>query len=117
MFPRKPYGVVLILAPFNAPVALAAAHLMPALVAGNTAVVKVPLLCPLAVTAVLGELAASLPDGVLNVVAYEDATASELLVGDRRVRKIGLTGGALSLNGQYCSAVKRVYVTDHGWRS
>jgi acyl-CoA reductase-like NAD-dependent aldehyde dehydrogenase len=156
MFRRKPHGVVLILVPFNAPVALAAAHLMPALVAGNTAVVKVPLLCPLAVTAVLESLAAALPPGAVEVVTCSDVHAGEHLVGDPRVRMIGLTGGvrtavavlnavrdvketvfelggndaalllddvpvtdslarrltvgALSLNGQYCSAVKRLYV-------
>jgi acyl-CoA reductase-like NAD-dependent aldehyde dehydrogenase len=156
MFRCKAHGVVLVLVPFNAPVALAAAHLMPVLVAGNTAVVKVPLACPLVVTAVLESLAEALPRGVVNVVECSDQMASELLVGDPRVRMIGLTGGvrtavavlnsfrdvkemvfelggndaavilndvpvtetlarrltagALSLNGQYCSAVKRLYV-------
>lgn len=155
-FSRKPHGVALILVPFNAPVALAAAHLMPALVAGNTAVVKVPLLCPLVVTEVLTDLARALPTGVLEVVTCSDEMAAAQLVGDPRVRIVGLTGGvrtavavlhsvkdvkevvfelggndaaivlddtpitdglaqrltagALSLNGQYCSAVKRLYV-------
>ncbi len=86
-----PLGVVTIIVPYNWPIAILAASLPYALVAGNTVVVKPPPTCPLALIRTLHLLAAELPPGVLNVVAGPN-DAVEPLVKNRLVRKIVFTG-------------------------
>src|SRR5205823_10903571 len=65
----KPHGVVAVLGPFNFPGHLPNGHIVPALLAGNTAVFKPSELTP-AVAQLTVELwqAAGLPPGVLNLV-------------------------------------------------
>ncbi|MEV0585394.1 aldehyde dehydrogenase family protein [Nonomuraea sp. NPDC050310] len=83
---RKPYGVVVCITPWNAPVILAMLKLAPALAAGNTCVIKPSPLAPLAVS----EVAAALP-GV--EVVHGGAAAGQALVGHPLVRKVAFTGG------------------------
>lgn len=67
-----PLGVVGAIAPWNYPIGLAAFKLAPALLAGNTIVLKPSPFTPLT-TLKVGELMQSvLPDGVLNVVSGND---------------------------------------------
>ncbi|HLK40712.1 MAG TPA: aldehyde dehydrogenase family protein, partial [Polyangiaceae bacterium] len=69
---RRPYGVVAAITPWNYPVLIAANKIAPALVAGNTVVVKPSPFTPLA-TLKLGEiLRRVLPPGVLQVVSGGD---------------------------------------------
>ncbi len=89
---KEPYGPVAAVTPWNAPIILAMLKVAPALVTGNTMVLKPSPLAPLAVTRVLGLMASGLPDGVLNVV-HGGAEAGRALTTDRRIRKIGFTGG------------------------
>jgi acyl-CoA reductase-like NAD-dependent aldehyde dehydrogenase len=65
--------------------------LAPALLAGNTVVVKPSVLAPAALTEYLRHLAAHLPPGVLNVV-HGDAEAGGALVAHPAVRKVSFTG-------------------------
>ena len=87
-----PIGVVLAIEPWNYPWAQSLPVVASALVAGNTVVLK-----PAPATALvglrLGALArkAGFPDGVVNVVAVDDAVAAAL-VEDPRVGKIVFTG-------------------------
>jgi len=86
-----PLGVVTIIVPYNWPIAILAAALPYALVAGNTVVVKPPPTTPLAITLTLRHLARKLPPGVLNVVSgSNDAVAP--LITDSRVRRLVFTG-------------------------
>lgn len=87
-----PQGVVTIIIPFNAPLAILAAALPQALMAGNTVVVKPPPSTPLAVLATLRHLVRTLPAGVLNVVSGVDDVLGPVLVGDKRVRHVCFTG-------------------------
>ncbi|WP_433555340.1 aldehyde dehydrogenase family protein [Pseudonocardia xinjiangensis] len=87
-----PLGVVTIIVPFNWPLAILAASLPQALLAGNTVVVKPPPSAPLATTRVVQRMAAALPPGVLNVVTGEDAEIGTALVSDERVAKVCFTG-------------------------
>jgi acyl-CoA reductase-like NAD-dependent aldehyde dehydrogenase len=87
-----PLGVVTIIVPFNWPLAILAASLPQALLAGNTVVVKPPPTCPLATVRTVEQVARLLPPGVLNVVTGADAEIGSTLVSDERVRKVAFTG-------------------------
>lgn len=66
---RKPIGVIGSITPWNYPILIAIWHIMPAILAGNTVVLKPSPNTPLA-TLRLGELLQqALPPGVLNVVS------------------------------------------------
>lgn len=87
-----PLGVVTIIVPFNWPLAILAASLPQALLAGNTVVVKPPPTCPLATVRTVQQVAQLLPPGVLNVVTGRDAEIGPALIEDDRVKKVCFTG-------------------------
>lgn len=87
-----PLGVVTVIVPFNWPLAILAASLPQALLAGNTVVVKPPPTAPLATVRTAQLVAHSLPPGVLNVVTGVDAEIGATLVQDDRVKKVCFTG-------------------------
>ncbi len=93
---RQPCGVVLGIAPWNAPVILATRALAMPLACGNTVVLKASELCP-AMHAMIGTVLneAGLGEGVINVVtnAPEDAAAIvERLIANPHVRRVNFTG-------------------------
>jgi acyl-CoA reductase-like NAD-dependent aldehyde dehydrogenase len=90
----RPYGVVVSIVPWNAPVSLACMQIVPALLTGNTVVVKAPESCPLALLQVIGMLARALPPGVLNAVTGLPAEIGDALTRHPLVGKIGFTGSA-----------------------
>ena len=69
---RKPVGVVGSITPWNFPVMIAIWHIVPALRAGNTVVLKPSPLTPLATLRMVELASAVLPEGVLNVVTGDD---------------------------------------------
>jgi acyl-CoA reductase-like NAD-dependent aldehyde dehydrogenase len=87
----QPLGVVTVIVPFNWPIAILAASLPHALLAGNTAIVKPPPTTPLATTRVVQRIAEKLPPGVLNVVTGRDADVSALITSPD-VAKVCFTG-------------------------
>lgn len=87
-----PLGVVTIIVPFNWPLAILAAALPQALMAGNTVVVKPPPTAPLATVRTVAQVAQLLPPGVLNVVTGADAEIGPALIQDDRVKKVCFTG-------------------------
>ena len=90
---RQPLGVVGIITPWNFPLAIPAWKVFPALLAGNTAVLKPASDTPLLSTKLVELLAeAGLPPGVLNLVAGPGGTLGDALVTDKRVAMISLTG-------------------------
>ena len=76
----RPHGVMAVIAPFNFPAHLANGHFVPALLAGNTVVLKPSERTP-AVGQLLAELSseAGFPPGVFNVVQGGAATAARLV--------------------------------------
>jgi acyl-CoA reductase-like NAD-dependent aldehyde dehydrogenase len=90
---RPPAGVVACITPFNFPLLVAAAMAGPALVAGNTVVIKPAPANPLAVF-MLGAAAAraGLPPGVLNVVGGQSPRLGAALVASDDVDMISFTG-------------------------
>jgi acyl-CoA reductase-like NAD-dependent aldehyde dehydrogenase len=91
----QPLGVVTIIVPFNWPIAILAASLPHALLAGNTAIVKVPPTTPLATARVVQRVAEKLPAGVLNVISGKDENMSGL-IQNPDIAKVCFTG---SVNG------------------
>jgi acyl-CoA reductase-like NAD-dependent aldehyde dehydrogenase len=89
---REPLGVVLVVAPWNYPWLTAVNSLVPALVAGNTVVLKHSEQTPL-VAERIGKAAveAGLPDGVLQVLHLDHRRVAEVL-GDPRVAFVAFTG-------------------------
>jgi acyl-CoA reductase-like NAD-dependent aldehyde dehydrogenase/ABC-type branched-subunit amino acid transport system ATPase component len=93
---RSPAGVVLSMAPWNAPVILGVRAVALPLACGNTVVLKASEICP-GTHRLIAECLrdAGLPPGVLNVItnAPEDAPALiEMLIGHPAVRRVNFTG-------------------------
>jgi acyl-CoA reductase-like NAD-dependent aldehyde dehydrogenase len=88
---RRPLGVVAAIAPWNAPVVVAAFKIAPAMLAGNTVVLKPSPFTPLA-TLLMGELLRDVfPPGVLNVVSGGDALG-RMMTEHPVPNKISFTG-------------------------
>jgi acyl-CoA reductase-like NAD-dependent aldehyde dehydrogenase len=90
---REPLGVLGLITPWNFPLVTAIAKVSPALITGNTCVLKPPSCAPLTVLR-LAEFAveAGLPPGVLNIVTGPGSTVGEALVTHPKVAKINFTG-------------------------
>jgi betaine-aldehyde dehydrogenase len=90
----EPVGVVGIIVPWNAPVALFIRSLGPALAAGNTVVAKLPGQTALtnALIADVVSQAASLPAGVVNMFTESGDTGASFLVESPDVDMISFTG-------------------------
>lgn len=104
---KRPYGVCAAIVPWNAPLILSILKVAPALVCGNTIVVKPSPLAPLAVTAALTTIAEQLPPGVLSVV-HGDVEVGETLVGHPLVRKVAFTGGGTVAKAVATTAAQQV---------
>lgn len=89
---REPIGVVGAIIPWNAPVALAALKIAPALCAGNTMVLKAAEDAPLGVLLCARICQEFLPKGVLNVVTGLGEEAGAALSAHPTVRKLSFTG-------------------------
>ena len=93
---RRPAGVVLGIAPWNAAVTLATRAVAAPLACGNTAILKGSELCPKTHEWVARMLnAAGLPDGVLNYVTNAPDHAEEVveaLISYPAVRRVNFTG-------------------------
>ncbi|MDT3437164.1 aldehyde dehydrogenase [Haloarcula sp. 1CSR25-25] len=90
---RKPYGVVAGIIPWNFPISVFVRKFAPALVAGNTAVIKPSELTPLTTLALMDVIQRELdlPDGVLNVVTGGGRVGAGL-VKDEAVDYVTMTG-------------------------
>ena len=90
---RQPIGVAGLIVPANTPIANVAWKVFPALVCGNTAVLKSAEDTP-ATAALFGDVAAAagLPPGILNVVHGLGGEAGAALVAHRGVGVVSFTG-------------------------
>src|SRR4051812_21294183 len=93
---RQPAGVVVGIAPWNAPVILGTRAVASPLAFGNTVVLKASEICPRthgAIAAVLHD--AGLPPGAINLLTHEADDAAEVvdeLIAHPAVRRINFTG-------------------------
>ncbi|HEX5425682.1 MAG TPA: aldehyde dehydrogenase family protein [Candidatus Acidoferrales bacterium] len=90
---RSPIGVTALITPWNFPMAIPSWKIMPALVCGNTVVIKPAEDTPLSthnLAQVLEE--AGLPRGVVNVVFGDGPVAGKELLESRDVKLVSFTG-------------------------
>ena len=90
---REPIGVVALVTPWNFPVAIPAWKLAPALVTGNTVVLKPATITPWTAKLLVEIYAeAGLPAGVLNVVFGPGSTVGDTIVNHPAIAGISFTG-------------------------
>jgi acyl-CoA reductase-like NAD-dependent aldehyde dehydrogenase len=107
---QRPLGVVAAITPWNFPLGLAMWKIAPALLAGNTVVLKPSPFTPLA-SLLLGEIGQSvLPPGVLNVVTGGDRLGADLVAHPvpRKVTFTGSVAGGKSVAVSAAADLKRV---------
>jgi acyl-CoA reductase-like NAD-dependent aldehyde dehydrogenase len=92
-FERGPVGVCALVLPWNYPLLLAAWKMAPALLAGNSVVLKPSEYAPLTVSTAVGLVRTRLPKGAVGLVAGGDEVG-RWLVEDRRVSRVAFTGSA-----------------------
>ncbi len=93
IFRREPVGVVASITPWNYPIMMAVWKIAPALIVGNTVVLKPASYTPLT-TLELGRIFqdAGLPAGALNVITGPGAEVGDELARNPKVDMVGLTG-------------------------
>ncbi|KAK1984641.1 aldehyde dehydrogenase [Colletotrichum cereale] len=93
---KEPYGVILAIAPWNAPFILGARSVAFPIAAGNTAVLKASEFSPRTLVEMVHCFhEAGLPKGVLNVIVHEPANAAVVttaLIAHPEIKKINFTG-------------------------
>lgn len=103
---KVPKGVACVVSPWNMPIGLASSKMIPALMTGNTVVVKPPSDAPAALTLLLQEYARALPPGVINVVNGSAAELGQAIIDNEYVRMIGFTGGTQGGKELYAGCAK-----------
>ncbi len=89
---REPHGVVLVLAPWNYPWLTSVNAVVPALLAGNSVILKMAQQTPLVAERYAEAFeAAGLPKGVFQFL-HVDHDAAARMIGDRRVGYVAFTG-------------------------
>ncbi|KAH8705791.1 Aldehyde/histidinol dehydrogenase [Talaromyces proteolyticus] len=109
---KRPYGVVLGIAPWNAPFILGTRAVVIAIAAGNAAILKGSELAPKCFWAI-GDVfrEAGLPDGVLNVLFHRPQDASNVtaaLIAHPAIKKVTFTGSTAV--GKIIGALAAKYV-------
>jgi acyl-CoA reductase-like NAD-dependent aldehyde dehydrogenase len=90
---RKPVGVVGLVTPWNFPSAIPAWKLAPALICGNTAIVKPASAAPLSAWRIVEAChEAGIPKGVVNFVAGSGGTLGQALVNAGPLKAVSFTG-------------------------
>jgi acyl-CoA reductase-like NAD-dependent aldehyde dehydrogenase len=109
---HEPIGVVAAITPYNGAIIMAFQKLIPALMAGNSVILRPSPLTPIS-SLIFGTAAdtAGLPEGVLSVVVEAGAAGAELLTTDRAVDMVSFTGSTAvgrQILAQAAPTVKRV---------
>ena len=109
---HEPVGVVAAITPYNGAIIMAFQKLIPALIAGNSVILRPSPLTPLS-SLVFGAAAdaAGLPPGVLSVIVEEGAAGAELLTTHPAVDMVSFTGSTAvgrQILAQAAPTVKRV---------
>jgi len=105
---RKPLGVVGLVTPWNFPSAIPAWKLAPALVAGNTVVLKPASAAPLSSWRIVEALVdAGVPAGVVNFVAGPGAELGNAMIDGPGMKAVSFTGSCSVGGLLYDRAVRR----------
>ncbi|HET8549805.1 MAG TPA: aldehyde dehydrogenase family protein, partial [Bryobacteraceae bacterium] len=105
---RKPLGVVGLITPWNFPSAIPAWKMAPALVAGNTIVVKPASVAPLSSWRIVEACHdAGIPKGVVNFIAGSGSEVGAALMKAKPLRAVSFTGSCDTGNALHAEASKR----------
>ncbi|HYW41516.1 MAG TPA: aldehyde dehydrogenase family protein [Bryobacteraceae bacterium] len=105
---RKPVGVVGMITPWNFPSAIPAWKMAPALICGNTVVLKPASAAPLSAWRLVEALhEAGIPKGTVNFVAGPGGELGRAVVGARPVKAVSFTGSCEIGNWLHAEASKR----------
>lgn len=105
----RPLGVVGVISPWNYPLMMANNLIIPALIAGNTVILKPSEETPLVAETFFGEIAKHLPSNVLNVIHGSRETGKALVDSD--IQMIAFTGSKVAgqdIMARAASQVKRL---------
>jgi acyl-CoA reductase-like NAD-dependent aldehyde dehydrogenase len=105
---NRPYGVVVSIVPWNAPVSLAFTQIVAALLAGNCVVLKPPETCPLSLIRSVALVAQYLPPGAVNIVTGLPSEIGDALTTHPVVGKIGFTGSIPSARHIMANAAQTI---------
>ncbi len=106
---RKPIGVVGLVTPWNFPSAIPCWKLAPALICGNTVVIKPASAAPLSAWRIIEALhEAGIPKGVVNFVAGSGATLGKALIEAKPLKAISFTGSETIGKWIHAEASKRM---------
>ncbi|PRO73773.1 salicylaldehyde dehydrogenase [Alteromonas alba] len=93
---REPVGVILGIAPWNAPIILGTRAVSTALACGNAVILKASEICPLTHSLIIEALAeAGFPEGTVNIVMNSQDDAADVvgaLIDAKPVKRINFTG-------------------------
>jgi acyl-CoA reductase-like NAD-dependent aldehyde dehydrogenase len=103
-----PYGVVVSIVPWNAPVGLAFLQIIPALLAGNAVVLKPPETCPLSLIRTIEMITPLLPPGLINVVTGMPTEIGDKLTTHPDVGKVAFTGSVPSARKIMANAAQTI---------
>ena len=105
---RRPIGVLALVTPWNFPIAIPAWKMAPALICGNTVIVKPASAAPLSAWRIVEAChEAGMPKGVVNFVAGAGGELGEALVNAGPVRAISFTGSCPVGNWLHGEASRR----------
>jgi len=105
---RKPIGVVGLITPWNFPIAIPAWKLAPALVCGNTVIIKPASVAPLSAWRIVEAChEAGIPPGVVNFIAGSGGAIGGALVNAQPVKAISFTGSVDIGNWVHTEGSKR----------
>jgi acyl-CoA reductase-like NAD-dependent aldehyde dehydrogenase len=105
---RKPLGVVALITPWNFPIAIPTWKMAPALVAGNTVVLKPASLAPLCAYRLVEALhQAEIPAGAVNLVTGSGGAVGDALVEHPAIRAVSFTGSCEVGNALYDKVTRR----------
>jgi acyl-CoA reductase-like NAD-dependent aldehyde dehydrogenase len=105
---NRPYGVVVSIVPWNAPVSLAFTQIVAALLAGNCVVLKPPETCPLSLIRSVAMFAEDLPPGTVNIVTGLPSEIGDALTTHPDVGKIAFTGSIPSARHIMANAAQTI---------
>ncbi len=105
---RKPIGVIGLINPWNFPIAIPAWKLAPALVCGNTVIVKPASVSPLSSWRIVEAChEAGIPKGVVNYIAGSGGEIGNALVSAKQLKAVSFTGSCEIGNWLHAEASKR----------
>src|SRR6266705_2051338 len=120
MCSREPIGVCGLITPWNFPMAIPSWKILPALVCGNTVVIKPAEDTPLSTYNFVSALSeAGVPPGVLNIVAGRGVEVGKALLAHEKVRLGSFTGSTEvgRIVGQSCAATDKICSLEMGGKN